>query len=331
MICCSRSYRSLSVCCLSGALLIIEVVEVVEHEVHVFLFLLLKMVDDSFVFVNFNANVRISLPWNCSWLDKLVIIHMVVALSSWNFGHHPHRTNSVKRLFLLASDWVVVELSALFLKLILAYVEGVPTDRVDSVCVWVLKLLICWWTRLVHIVEIVVDITWVWVLITAKDWRLERFMAWVSVLLLVHVPIVHVHILGVLADLLLFEISCVHAAHNLFRIWSKLTVVCKIIVTQTWVWSVVLLKLIEIVGLVLHVFLFLLLKWKISIDFLSSETVLALIGFSWYFLVILNHYIFLISNTLIVPLVLLLSSREKTLAICLNGVSHQMHLRFVFL
>lgn len=43
---------------------VVEVVEVVEHEVHVFLFLALQVVDDSLVLVHLNSDMGVCLPGN---------------------------------------------------------------------------------------------------------------------------------------------------------------------------------------------------------------------------------------------------------------------------
>ena len=64
----STCHRSLSIisCCWSStirscACLVAEIIEIVEHQIHVFLFVLLQVMNDSLVFVDFDPDVSIGL------------------------------------------------------------------------------------------------------------------------------------------------------------------------------------------------------------------------------------------------------------------------------
>lgn len=78
----ARGDRSFSISRLRGSGLVVkvEVVEVVEHEIHVFLFLSLEVVDDALVFVHFNSDVSIRLPRYGSGLHEVVFVHVVASL-----------------------------------------------------------------------------------------------------------------------------------------------------------------------------------------------------------------------------------------------------------
>ena len=60
-----------------------EIVEVVEHQVHVLLLFALQVMDDSLVLVHFDTNVSIGLPGYGSRLDEVasLLIHVIAALS----------------------------------------------------------------------------------------------------------------------------------------------------------------------------------------------------------------------------------------------------------
>ena len=64
---------------------IIEVVEVVEHEIHILLFFSLEVVNDSLILVDFDSDVRISLPRDSSRLYevslRLILLHIIIILT----------------------------------------------------------------------------------------------------------------------------------------------------------------------------------------------------------------------------------------------------------
>ena len=76
-------------CCWSPtvgcACLVAEIVEIIEHQVHIFLFVLLEVVNYSLVFVNFDPDVSISLPRYSTRFHKvctLILIQIIAVLSS---------------------------------------------------------------------------------------------------------------------------------------------------------------------------------------------------------------------------------------------------------
>jgi hypothetical protein len=119
---------------------VVEVVEIVEHQVHVLLLLPLKMMYNSLVFMDFYSDVGVGLSGNCPGFDETsagcIWLHVVIALSCAHFrsgllglllllvGLHWVDRSSVEFL-LTATHRLVVELPALLLELVVAYVEGV--------------------------------------------------------------------------------------------------------------------------------------------------------------------------------------------------------------
>lgn len=79
---------------------IIEIVEIIEHEVHVLLLVVLQMMNNALVLVNFDANMRISLTRDGARLDEtsvrtglsfmhlLCVVHVVAALSGRHVAHN---------------------------------------------------------------------------------------------------------------------------------------------------------------------------------------------------------------------------------------------------
>lgn len=118
--CRSPTIRPLS----SSLALVAEVVEVVEHEVHVFLLLALQVVDYALVFVDLDPDVGICLPRNGSGFYEAAsfLVHVVAALSRRNI----EASVSVEPL-LPATHGLVVEFSTLFLKLVVADIKSVSS------------------------------------------------------------------------------------------------------------------------------------------------------------------------------------------------------------
>lgn len=82
------------------------------------------MMDDPLVLVNFNSDMSISLPGYCSWFNKTsgFLVHVVAALSSGDIMRHI----GIKSL-LSSTHGLIVKLSALLLKLIVADIKSVAT------------------------------------------------------------------------------------------------------------------------------------------------------------------------------------------------------------
>jgi len=104
-----------------------EIVEVVEHEVHVLLLLALQMVDDSLIFVHLDSDVCVSLAGNGSRFDKTscLLVHVVATMGGRIIGS----LVGVQSL-LSPAHGLVVEFTALFLKLVIAHVKGVSSEAV---------------------------------------------------------------------------------------------------------------------------------------------------------------------------------------------------------
>lgn len=180
---------------------------------------------DPLILVNLNSDMSICLSWNCSWLNKIIPVHVVAPLCCRHLRHLLHLVCTVERLLLFPANWIIVKFPALFLQLILADVESVPSNCIYWTSIIFLKLLRCVY-RLVHVVEIIVYITWVVVALLAKDRRLKRLVTQVSVLFLVYVTVVHVDILRILQSLFVILASaCLHAAYYSFRVWPWLPLI----------------------------------------------------------------------------------------------------------
>ena len=108
-----------------------KVVKVVEHEVHVLLFLTLEVVDDPLILVHLDSDVSISLPRDGPRFDEssanllILLVHVVVALSC---GH----LVSGSELFLATTHGLVVQVSALLLQLVVTYIESVAANGIVS-------------------------------------------------------------------------------------------------------------------------------------------------------------------------------------------------------
>lgn len=79
------SHWPLSIRSLCNPRIVVEVVEVVEHQVHVLFLFILQVVNDPLVFVYFNSDVGVWLSRYSSGFDEVVMIHCVASLSCWNF------------------------------------------------------------------------------------------------------------------------------------------------------------------------------------------------------------------------------------------------------
>lgn len=127
---------------------IIEVVEVVEHEVHVILLFMLQMVYDALILVHFDAYVRVSLArdgarlYEAAVWPTLVLLHKLAArgrlllcvahvVATLSCRHISHDTvAAVVQLLLTTTHGLVVELARLLLQLVVADIECVTTEAV---------------------------------------------------------------------------------------------------------------------------------------------------------------------------------------------------------
>lgn len=122
---CSRSHWSFSISSLWSSLsFVLEIIEIIEHQIHIVLFFVLKMMNNPLIFVNFNSNMRISLPWNSSWFYEIIIIQIVATLSRRNLRNHSYLLMTIitiklgsviKRFLLLPSNRIIIKVSTLFL------------------------------------------------------------------------------------------------------------------------------------------------------------------------------------------------------------------------
>lgn len=167
---------------------IVKIIEVIKHEVHIFLLLSLQMVDDSLIFMNFDSYVSISLTGDGSWFDKvagLVLIHVVATLGSRNIRHHNllPLTGSWSTVDFLLSPThrLIVKLSTLFLQLIVTDVKCISAKTVVSHSQIIVSTEIQTWILLRYIlineIELIViirttsssPICAVWIVTSAKE------------------------------------------------------------------------------------------------------------------------------------------------------------------
>lgn len=116
---------------------VVKVIEVIKHEVHIFLLFSLQVVYDSLILVDFDSYVSISLTRDGSRLDevaRLILIHVVATLGCRHIRHHYMLALCGSRTtvdFLLSpSHRLIVKLSTLFLQLIITDIEGVSAQTV---------------------------------------------------------------------------------------------------------------------------------------------------------------------------------------------------------
>lgn len=122
---CSRSHWSFSIGSLRSSLsFVLEIIEIIEHQIHIVLFFVLKMMYNPLIFVNFNSNVCISLSWNSSWFYKIIIIQIVASLCCRNLRNHSHLLMTIitfhlgsviKRFLLFPSNRIIIKVPTLFL------------------------------------------------------------------------------------------------------------------------------------------------------------------------------------------------------------------------
>ena len=87
----STAFIHSSTCCCSSFigswLFFVEIIEIIEHKIHIFLFFTLKMMYNSMVFVNFYSYMSVCLSRYCSRFYKLtllVVVQIVISLRSRN-------------------------------------------------------------------------------------------------------------------------------------------------------------------------------------------------------------------------------------------------------
>ena len=77
----STAFIHCSTCCrssfISSRLFFIEIVEIVEHQIHIFLLFTLKVMYYSMIFMNFYSNMSVRLSRYCSWFYKLAFLVVV--------------------------------------------------------------------------------------------------------------------------------------------------------------------------------------------------------------------------------------------------------------
>lgn len=113
---------------------VVEVVEVIEHQIHVFLLLPLQVVNDPLVFMNLNSDMGVCLSGNRPGFDeigRIVLIHVVTPLGRGHLRHHDWGSASCCiQLLLSPSNRLVVEVSALLLKLIIAHTKCISAKAI---------------------------------------------------------------------------------------------------------------------------------------------------------------------------------------------------------
>jgi hypothetical protein len=112
-----------SICCRSSfvgsGLFFVEIVEIVEHKIHIFLLFTLKVMYYSMVFVNFNSYMSVCLSRYGPWLYKLaflMIIQIVVSLGSRNVHYFIVCQAFIVVQFLRSpAHWLIIEISTIFM------------------------------------------------------------------------------------------------------------------------------------------------------------------------------------------------------------------------
>ena len=227
--------------------LTVEIIEVVEHEIHVLLLLALEVVYDPLVLVHFDPDVCICLSRNRPWLNEVVLVHQVAPLCCAHVWPITHAAAERVLFLALTADLVVVfEVFILFHQLIITHIERVPSNRV--VCFGVLVEVAKDPVLLVLIVHVVVRIpTDLGVELVSKNRRVgEGLVREVAVLLHIAETVVCVDVLRILhPDQVLFGLC--HAAQQLL-LWRLLVhVVLKLIFSQQLIRSPILLEIVQLV------------------------------------------------------------------------------------
>lgn len=149
---------SFSTSCGSSAIrvvCVVEIVEVIKHEIHIFGLLTLKMVNDPLVFVHFYSNVSISLSRYSPWLDEvtrsqgiwilliIICIHIVTTLGCWNITLMMISLPVLVIVlqFLATPNRLIVEVFRLLLKLVIRHVEGIAPHRIVPISHLVQRLV----------------------------------------------------------------------------------------------------------------------------------------------------------------------------------------------
>ena len=214
---------------------IIKVIEIVEHQVHVFLFFTLQVVDDTLVFVNFDSNVGVSLSGYSSRLNELplrILVHVITPLGSWYISNHMwsslHILNwTTIKLLGSSTHRLVIEFSALLLKLVITYIEGVSTKAMIThshlVSTSKLKsrmvLILIHYVILMVIVSATVDF---FMSSSTKYGSIEWYMflaTWNTIISIFSASIscvVSINIVGII--LVMVDVTC----YDVFRVWSWL-------------------------------------------------------------------------------------------------------------
>ena len=119
-----------------GIVSIVEVIKVVEHQIHVLALLILKVVDNSLVLLHLYPDMGVSLPRDSPWFDEIaarslflgqLILHVVSALSRRDILNHP--IWSVINIILLSPvHRLVIEIPRLLVQLVIRDVEGIPPE-----------------------------------------------------------------------------------------------------------------------------------------------------------------------------------------------------------
>ena len=100
-------------------LFFVEIIEIVEHKIHIFLLFTLKVMNNSMVFMNFDSYMGVCLPRYSSRLNELallMVIQIVVSLSSWYIHHFiVHQAFIVIQLLRSPTNWLIVKVPAIFM------------------------------------------------------------------------------------------------------------------------------------------------------------------------------------------------------------------------
>jgi len=101
-----------------------KIVEIVKHEVHIFLLFTLQMMYDSLVFMHLDTNVSICLSRNGSGFYEICLLQLII--------HLILNRSLIKQLFLSSTYALICKVSVLFLKLIFRNIKSISTQAVIS-------------------------------------------------------------------------------------------------------------------------------------------------------------------------------------------------------
>jgi len=187
-----------------------EIVEIVEHEIHIFLLLALQVMDNSLILVHLDPDVRVGLPRYGSRLDETsrLLVHVVASLRGGDV-----MSNVCVEALLSSAHGLVVEFAALLLELIITDVKCVSAKAVVAHPHLIL-LTIQMIEHLVIVLVVIVDAGVVYLLQVGTVW-FHHVQAVVS--LVVTVPVGSIVLVSIYLILRRLPTSTIVIEHRILR------------------------------------------------------------------------------------------------------------------